>query len=132
MSRPAVHCAILIVDVESFGDPARTNAHQLAVRDAMYKALRQSLAAAHISWTDCAIEDRGDGVLVLVPAAVPKSWLVIRLPASLAGMLGRHNASCPAPERIRLRVALNAGEVHQDAHGFAGTSINRTFRLIEA
>ena len=132
MSRPAVHCAILIVDVESFGDPARTNAHQLAVRDAMYKALRQSLAGALISWTDCAIEDRGDGALVLVPAAVPKSWLVTRLPARLAGLLGRHNAACPAPERIRLRVALHAGEVHQDTHGFAGTSINRAFRLIEA
>ena len=35
MLRPAVHCAILIVDVERFADPARTNAHQLAVRDAM-------------------------------------------------------------------------------------------------
>jgi tetratricopeptide (TPR) repeat protein len=29
-------------------------------------------------------------------------------------------------------MALHAGEVHQDAHGFAGTSVNRAFRLIEA
>ena len=34
--------------------------------------------------------------------------------------------------RIRLRVALHAGEVHPDAHGYAGASINRAFRLIEA
>ncbi len=132
MFHPAIHRAILIVDVEDFSDPARTNIHQLAVRDAMYKALRQSFAKARIRWTDCAIEDRGDGVLVLIPAAVPKSWLVTRLPARLAEILARHNASCPGPERIRLRMALHAGEVHQDAHGFAGTSINRTFRLIEA
>ncbi len=132
MFQPAVHRAILIVDVENFGDPARTNAHQLAVRDAMYKALRQSFARARISWPGCAVEDRGDGVLVLVPPEVPKSWLVTRLPARLAEMLDRHNAACPAPERIRLRIALHAGEVHQDAHGFAGTSVNRTFRLIEA
>jgi tetratricopeptide (TPR) repeat protein len=132
MSQPAVHRAILIVDVENFGDPARTNAHQLAVRDAMYKALRQSFARARISWAGCVIEDRGDGVLVLVSPEVPKSWLVTRLPARLADTLDRHNAACPEPERIRLRMALHAGEVHQDPHGFAGASINRAFRLVEA
>jgi tetratricopeptide (TPR) repeat protein len=130
--QPAVHRAILIVDVESFGDAARTNADQLEVRDAMYKALRQSFARARISWADCAVEDRGDGVLVLVSPEVPKSRLVTRLPVGLADILGRHNASCPATERIRLRMALHAGEVHRDAHGFAGTSVNRAFRLIEA
>jgi tetratricopeptide (TPR) repeat protein len=130
--QPAVHRAIVIVDVENFGDPARTNADQLAVRDAMYKVLRRSFARARISWADCAVEDRGDGVLVLVSPEVPKSVLVARLPVRLAEMLDRHNAACPAPERIRLRMALHAGEVHQDAHGVAGTSVNRAFRLIEA
>jgi tetratricopeptide (TPR) repeat protein len=48
MFQPAVHRAIVIVDVESFGDPARTNAHQLAVRDGMYRALRQSFARARM------------------------------------------------------------------------------------
>jgi len=132
MFQPAIHRAILIVDVENFGDPARTNTDQLAVRDKVYKALRQSFAWARISWAECVTEDRGDGALVLVPPTVPKSWLVTRLPAHLAEVLVRHNAACPAQTRIRLRMALHAGEVHQDAHGFAGTSINRAFRLIEA
>ena len=132
MLQPAVHCAILIVDVERFGDPARTNAHQLAVRDGMYQALRQSFSSGRISWADCVTEDRGDGVLVFVPSVVPKSWLVTRLPAYLAEALARHNAAHPEQERIRLRMVLHAGEVHQDPHGFAGVSINRAFRLIEA
>jgi len=132
MFQPAIHRAILIVDVENFGDPARTNTDQLAVRDKVYKALRQSFARARISWAECVTEDRGDGAFVLVPPTVPKSWLVTRLPARLAEVLVRHNAACPAQARIRLRMALHAGEVHQDAHGFAGTSINRAFRLIEA
>ena len=59
MLQPAVHRAILIVDVERFGDPARTNAHQLAVRDGMYQALRQSFSSGRISWADCVTEDRG-------------------------------------------------------------------------
>ena len=132
MFQPAVHRAILIVDVENFGDPTRTNTHQLAIRDTVYKVLQQSFAIADIGWEDCVTEDRGDGVLILIPPSVPKSWLVERLPAYLAEMLVQHNAACPAQVRIRLRVALHAGEVHPDAHGYAGASINRAFRLIEA
>ena len=132
MVQPALHRAILIVDVEKFGDPVRTNAHQLAVRDGMYKALQEAFARTGIGWADCEAEDRGDGILVLVPPAVPKSWLVVTVPVRLTELLVRHNAGCPAQEQIRLRMALHAGEVHPDEHGFVGTSINRAFRLIES
>jgi hypothetical protein len=132
MFQLAVHRAILIVDVENFGDPNRTNTHQLAIRDTVYKVLQQSFEKASITWAKCVTEDRGDGVLILIPPTVPKSLLVEKLPARLAEMLIQHNAGCPAQVRIRLRVALHAGEVHSDEHGHAGTSINRAFRLIEA
>ncbi len=128
----AVHRSIFIVDVESFGDPDRTNTHQLAVRAALYKALTRSLADVRIRRNDCTIEDRGDGALILIFPTVPKSPLVTEMPARLAGNLARHNASSPAPEQIRLRMALHAGEVHQDAQGFTGASLNLAFRLIEA
>ena len=129
---PAVHRAILIVDVESFGDPSRTNAHQVAIRRRMYGALRRSFAKAHIGWADCAIEDRRGRRLGPGPPTVPKSWLVTDVPVHLAEMLVRRNAACPAPERIRLGMALHAGEVLQDSHGFAATSIDPAFHLIEA
>jgi hypothetical protein len=132
MFQPAVHRAILIVDVEKFSDPTRTNTHQLAIRDTVYKVLQQSFAKASINWAKCVTEDRGDGVLILIPPTVPKSLLVEKLPAHLAEMLVQHNADCPTQVRIRLRVALHAGEVHSDTHGYAGTSINQAFRLIEA
>lgn len=122
----------MVIDVERFGDPARTNAHQVAVRDGMYGALARALAIAGISQSSCAIEDRGDGALVLISPQVPKSWLVTRLPIQLAAALGRHNATCSANARIRLRMALHAGEIHPDAHGVTGSAVTRTFRLIEA
>jgi len=127
----AVHRAILIVDVENFGNPNRTNTDQLAIRDTVYKVLQQSFAKASINWAKCVTEDRGDGVLILIPPTVPKSLLVGKLPAHISEMLVQHNAECPAQVRIRLRVAIHAGEVHSDAHGYAGTSINRAFRMIE-
>ena len=132
LSQPAVHRTIVIIDVENFGDPARTNTNQLAVREGMYEALRQSFAQAGISWDSCVAEDRGDGVMVLVSPEVPKSWLVSVVPIRLAAMLAEHNAACEVQERIRLRMALHAGEVHRDAHGWAGASLNRAFRLIDA
>lgn len=134
MSRypPAVHRTIAVFDVDKFSDPARTNLDQLAVRDGMYKALTQSFARARIDWATCTAEDRGDGALVLVPPEVPKNLLVTRLPGLLAAELARHNTASTAPTRIRLRMALHAGEIHQDEHGVTGTSINHTFRLIEA
>ena len=132
MVEPAVHRSIVIVDVENFGDPARTNADQLTVRGTMYEVLGQSFARARISWDDCEAEDRGDGVMVLVSPFVPKSWLVTMLPAYLAESLIGHNAACPAQTRIRLRMALHAGEVQRDRNGSTSTSLIRSFRLIEA
>ena len=127
-----MHRSILVVDVAKFADPGRNNADQVAVRDGMYEALTHAFATAGISWSNCASEDRGDGALVLIPPQVPKSWLVTRLPVHLVAALGGHNAACSTKARIRLRMALHAGEIHPDAHGVTGNAINRTFRLIEA
>lgn len=128
----AAHRSILLVDVERYGDPARTSAHQLAVREAMYRALRQSFTKARISWASCTAEDRGDGILMLVPPDAAKSLLASKVPVRLAEALERHNAAAPVETRIRLRMALHAGEVHRDAHGVVGAAIIRAFRLIEA
>jgi ABC-type thiamine transport system ATPase subunit len=129
---PAEHRTILAVDVQGFGSQRRTNPNQLAVRDALYRALREAFTGVGVELDDCHHEDRGDGALVLIPPDVPKSQVIVRLPGPLADALRRHNRTCPPQERIRLRVALHAGEVNFDAHGVAGTAINRTFRLLEA
>jgi NB-ARC domain len=122
----------MVVDVERFGDPARTNLNQLAVRDGLYKALIHAFGMSGIVWDRCVSEDRGDGALILIPPEVPKIYLVTSLPSMLAAAVSRNNARCTTPERMRLRVALNAGEVYRDAHGFAGAAINHAFRLAEA
>jgi tetratricopeptide (TPR) repeat protein len=131
--RPAVHRTILAVDVESFGDPARTNADQVAVRDLVYRALANAFAGAGVVWDECDREDRGDGVLVVIPPTVPKAVLPDAVSRCLAAELLAHNdANGDAGRRIRLRMAIHAGEIHYDDHGVAGRSVNHTFRLLEA
>jgi len=126
-----VHHSIMVVDVQRFSDPSRTNLNQLAIRVALYGALTVAFAKAGISWDGCVSEDRGDGVLILVPPDVPKTRLLTSLPGMLAAEVSRHNAGCTQPERMRLRVALHAGEVYRDVHGVAGSAINHAFRLVE-
>ena len=130
--RPAVHRTIFVVDVEGFGDKRRTNTDRLTVRDGMYRSVQQAFRNAGIPWADCYHESCGDGVFVLIPAEVPKGLFVGSMPRELAEALREHNDTHRAEERIRLRVALHAGEVYYDEHGVTAESINLAFRLLDA
>jgi len=122
----------MVVDVERFGDRSRTNLNQLAIRKGLYEALIDAFSKSGIAWANCVSEDRGDGALILIPPDVPKTRLVTSVPAGLVAAVTRHSGGCAAPERMRLRMALHAGEVYYDAHGVTGTAINHAFRLADA
>ena len=94
--------------------------------------MRDAFGRAGIPWDDCGHEDRGDGVFVLVPAEVPKGLLAESLPSALVTALRAHNGAHPGPERIRLRMALHAGEVRYDEHGVTAAAVNLAFRLLDA
>jgi class 3 adenylate cyclase len=128
----AEHRTILVVDVEGFGDRRRTNPQQVAVRKGLYGALERAFDNAGIAWSDCYCEDRGDGVLILAPAEMPKGPFAEPLPRMLAEALREHNDAHPEEEQIRLRMALHAGEVIRDDHGAAAEAINLASRLIDA
>jgi tetratricopeptide (TPR) repeat protein len=130
--RPAVHRTIFVVDVEGFGDKRRTNTDRLTVRDGMYRAVQQAFRDVGIPWADCYHESCGDGVFVLIPAEVPKGLFVGSMPRELAEALREHNAAHRTEERIRLRMALHAGEVYYDEHGVTAESINLAFRMLDA
>ncbi|MGH3623142.1 MAG: hypothetical protein ACRDQ5_15320 [Sciscionella sp.] len=94
--------------------------------------LRQAFGDAGVSWAECRREDRGDGVLILAPAQMPKAPFVESLPDTLVAALREHNTTHPEQERIRLRMALHAGEVAYDEHGVTAASVTLAFRLLDA
>ncbi|QQQ74919.1 hypothetical protein IOD16_27895 [Saccharothrix sp. 6-C] len=119
--------------MEKFTHGSRTNADQLVVRAVLYRSLRRAFGESGIPWDSCHREDRGDGVFVLVPPEVPKTLVVERLPGALARALAEHGeVAGRAGERVRARMAVHAGEVHPDRHGFTSASINLAFRLVDA
>ena len=123
----APHQTILVIDIAQFGHLERAMAARKGLFDALHAAFRRS----GIDWESCRVEDRGDGVLILAPAGIPKTLFVTALPRELAATLREHNDSNPATQ-IRVRVALHAGEVQIDPHGVAGASVNFAFRLVDA
>jgi class 3 adenylate cyclase len=123
---------VLVVDVEKFGDPRRTNRHKLVIRDGLYHALRVALEKVGIMWDECDHEDRGDGILTVIPSWIPKSLLVEFFPAELVTALISHNQAHCVEEQIRLRAAIHAGELLYDGHGVVGRAIELAFRLLDA
>lgn len=129
---PAVHRTVLVVDVERFSADDRTNPHRIAVRDGLYRALDTALRQVGTTLADCHHEVVGDGVLVLIPPHIAKSVLVERLPRVLVAALRAHNETHDEGERIRLRMAIHAGEIHRDDYGVVGVAVNFTHRLVNS
>jgi hypothetical protein len=124
--------SVLAFDVVAFGDRRRDDDVQLYVRAELYRILEKAFGAVGIPWRACHREDRGDGVLVVVPALVPTELLISPLAERVRAGLRRHNKLSSDAAQIRLRMALHAGHVHFDAYGVAGQTLVHAFRLLEA
>jgi hypothetical protein len=117
------------VDITAFGD--RDPDIQLYVRDALYRIVQDSCAAAGIAWVACHHEDRGDGILVVTPGA-GETVLLDSLIARLRTGIRTHNKAARPAAHIRLRMAVNAGYITRDAHGVSGKAVIQLFRMLNA
>jgi tetratricopeptide (TPR) repeat protein len=132
MHQYPTHQSVVAFDVEGFSDPYRDDSAQAAVRAGVYRVVQESFAAAGIPWNMCVHEDRGDGAIVVVPPDISKVLLLDPLLGSLSAALTGHNRAARLAERIRLRLALHAGEVAMDQHGLSGTDVVVACRLLDA
>ncbi|QFZ18183.1 effector-associated domain 2-containing protein [Saccharothrix syringae] len=132
MGSGASHRSFVVVDVESYGDPVRTSAHRTAVRQGLYGVLVRAFADCDLPWDDKARDDAGDAVMVLLPADTPKDVLVEQLPERLVAALREHNHIHSSEARLRLRMAVHAGEVHYDEHGKTSAEMIFTYRILDA
>lgn len=122
-----------MVDIAGYGGMDRTRPNYVALRAGMYRAVQQAFDKAGIPWSECFQQDGGDGILALAPATIPKEAFAGILPNALVAALRDHNETHPAEERIKLRLALEAGEVTFDAlGGVAAPAIIRASRLLDA
>jgi hypothetical protein len=123
------NCMIVFTDVADFTSLERTDEHRRIIRQEMLKMTALSLAPI---WDQCSREDRGDGLLIVVPPSIPTAQVLEYLHDSLPKALRRHNNIYGSGIQIQLRVALDVGPVTSDDLGVSGLVINNSARLLEA
>jgi class 3 adenylate cyclase len=126
------HCVLFAVDVAGFTDHERDAEVQQYMRRALFAILTQAFEASQLGWDNCQREDRGDGVLVIIPAGMPSATVVDPLLDRIRTGLRHHNRLSADVARIRLRAAIHSGQVHRDEHGVTGAALHHLFRLLDA
>jgi len=125
-------CAMLAVDIASFTRADRDSEIRLYLRRSLYQILHDAFTGSGLPWTECHHEDRGDGVLVIMPPHIPGYALIDPLPERLRGLIRRHNRVSRDPAQMQLRAAASIGPVDRDDHGLVGDDLNLLFRMLDA
>lgn len=131
MNQAPEYRALLAVDIEKSsgrGDPAL-----LAIRNALARAVAESVERSGIAWDACIREDLGDGLRVVAPSGASRAALIHPLTAELGARLQAHNRYAGPLTRIRVRMAVHAGDVLIGADGSpAGASLAVLARMLES
>lgn len=118
-----------IVDIEGFG--TRNNDDQRWLRARMYEMVEKAVEAAGLDWPRCEREDRGDAVILLIPADEAKQDVADGFVRQLNNELTRYAARSCGSVRMRMRLALHFGEVCNDGKGWVGVDLNTCCRLVD-
>jgi len=120
------------VDIAGFTRAGRDSEIWLYLRRSLYQILQDAFQGSGLPWAECHHEDRGDGVLIVVPPHIPGYGIIDPLPERLRGLIRRHNRVSREPAQMQLRAAANIGLVDRDDHGLVGDDLNLLFRMLDA
>ena len=120
--------SLVAVDIEGYS--GRDNLGHLELREALGRVCDEAFHRIGVSPE--ARQDQGDAFLILIRPDVSKALLVDDLVRELVTALRLFNRTRLPQARMRLRLALHAGEVHLDGAGFGGGSLVAVMRLIDA
>jgi hypothetical protein len=127
---PPRHRVIVGLDIEQ--STSRPDPVKAELRIMLYELFEAALRSADIGPDRCdPFMDRGDGLLALIDPADQASLLSHVVPL-FGQLLAGYNASLPPQRRLRVRVVVHAGEVHDDDNGCFGTALDIACRLLDA
>ncbi|MEH0535753.1 hypothetical protein QBB31_14115 [Streptomyces scabiei] len=121
---------ILLLDIQDFGQ--RPETIQTELREALYRAVQFAFETAGLDFDLCPVQDRGDSVLILVPAGTSPTKLLGELVHGLEHALVAHNRMYNDSHLMRLRVGLNHGYVVREGSTWIGSALNDVARLVDA
>ncbi|WP_405822388.1 hypothetical protein OG241_39155 [Streptomyces sp. NBC_01390] len=121
---------IVLLDIEDFS--LRPENAQDTLHDELYKVVGFALGRAGLGLGDCRVQDRGDGMLILVPVGTSPVRLLRELQRGLDDALLAHREKYREDHGMRLRVGLNQGLVRRKGKRWTGDAINDLARLVDA
>ncbi len=127
-----MHCGLFSIDIAGFGQVGRSSDIFVQVRRMLFGLLANAFEASGIGWDTCLKRDTGDGMIVVVPPHFPKFRLLLPLLSQLAAELAKYNVVTDPALRIRVRVAIHAGEVTLDEYGVTGRPKVLLARLLDS
>ena len=127
-----MHCGLFSIDIAGFGQVGRSSDIFVQVRRMLFGLLAEAFEASGIAWNACLKRDTGDGMIVVVPPHFPKFRLLLPLLSQLAAELAKYNVVTEPALRIRVRVAIHAGEVTLDEYGVTGRPKVLLARLLDS
>jgi hypothetical protein len=127
---PPRYQAIVGLDIEQ--STSRPDLVKAELRTMLYELFEAALRSADISPDRRdPFMDRGDGLLALIDPA-DLALLLSHVVPVFGQLLAGYNAARPPQHRIRVRVAVHAGQVRDDDNGCFGTALDITCRLLDA
>lgn len=131
-SAEAYHYYRTLMAIDTEGSTTKTNTQKANLRRVMYSILEEAMRIGGLSESDRTMIDWGDGALALIHPAdrIPKTKILGVVVPALEELLDKQNNE--KEPKIRLRVAVHAGEVHRDDRGWYGESLDVIFRLINS
>jgi class 3 adenylate cyclase len=124
------HRSIVVVDIAGYG--RRDDIAQVRARAGLDRVVRTAFRSSGLPWHRLAVKDRGDGMIVLIPATTSKAALLQPFIPRLSTLLRDLNGRADSSHRVRVRVAVHAGEVVHGPHGWIGTDVNLACRLVDS
>jgi predicted nucleic acid-binding protein len=122
----ALHHTVLCYDIQ--GSAGLDNSEKGAAREFLTRAFRDTCTATQIDVAGW--EDRGDGAMIYVPAAVPKIRLIGPWLDAVHATLAERYAVAEG-WRVQVRLAVHTGELRTDRDGYYGADIDYAARLVD-
>jgi WD40 repeat protein len=131
-NRHSTYRTFLAADIESYGRPERSDSVRLQLRRRLTEwclALFDQAGVDRGSWL---LQDTGDGWLLSVDPNVSRSLLLDMVPTGLRERLLAYNQDSTHAERLRVRLAMHAGDVLPDPEPFVGEATVHVSRLLDS
>lgn len=121
-----------IVAMDVVGSGSRDDQLLLRMRADLRQIVAATLAAQSLDLSSLETHDLGDGLRFLVPALVSPRALLDPFIPQLDQALGAHRRASSEAARLRLRVSIHHGLVHDDEGHSAGEPLKLVMRLLDA